>query len=96
MDPLDLGVLCLGGRRGSRASPRLGQASDSWVCLAGPQVTSALWVGVSHPREENPGGWTSLLPSLLCVLSGLSFCSSVPGLSPFELAWIFAVPCSAC
>lgn len=88
---LDVGLLCLGGQWGNRESPRLGPASDSWVRLAGPRVTFALWVGVSHPREENPGGWTSLLPSLLCVFSGLSFYSSLPGFSPFELAWILAV-----
>uniref|UniRef100_A0A452TAQ7 protein kinase C n=1 Tax=Ursus maritimus TaxID=29073 RepID=A0A452TAQ7_URSMA len=54
-------------------------------------VTPALWVRVSHPREENPGGWASLLPSLLWVVSGLSFYSSLPGLSLFELAesWLY-------
>lgn len=46
----------------NRDSPRLGQYSDSWVHSAGPWVTPAPWVGVSHPRKENPGGLAFLSP----------------------------------
>lgn len=46
----------------NRDSPRLGQSPDSWVYSAGPWVTPAPWVGVSHPREEKPGGLAFLSP----------------------------------
>lgn len=46
----------------NRDSPRLGQSPDSWVHSAGPWVTPALRVGVSHPGEENPGGLAFLSP----------------------------------